>query len=491
MTADEGAPARAAWGVVAAATAGGAALRFYALARHSLWLDEVSTARDSATFATALAQDFHPPLHYLVTALFQALFGDGALALRAPAALAGTAAIPLAALAAHRLLGRREVAACAAVLVAVLPVFVFFSREARMYPLWLAATLVAVAGLATLVREPSSKRALALYWGGAFAAQLTHHYAAFYALGLFAAAWVLTGDHPLRKTRAELLRLAFWHAPFALAAGVGVVVLAAHHGGGLLHEVSEGLSVDREDPLAYALAQLLFFESWVYRPRAGAALWAKGLLLLALVFAVVAALARDERTGPRRALALALLLFLPLGLIAGLPIRGYARLLLPTAGLFTFVLAYAIAWPALRFGRRYLLSSGALLVGLLALVSPHLQHVYTREVEPWNDVCARLTARARAGEIVYVVPEYMDRPLLRCFARDDVKVQRVPDEKLGVRPHNAAGLARGAPGAWVVYTRQGKRDPEGALARDLARLFPAHERWAPHPQAVVLHFTSR
>src|SRR5205809_87867 len=87
---------------VAAITIVGAAIRFATLGQQSLNHDEAVTA------ARVLHPDFlqsmqvvingerSPPLYYAVIWLWTQVFGSGAVALRFPSAIAGTAVIPLA-----------------------------------------------------------------------------------------------------------------------------------------------------------------------------------------------------------------------------------------------------------------------------------------------------------------------------------------------------------------------------------------------------------
>lgn len=115
------------------------------LGRDSIWGDEgVSWMQASAGFADMLrltAGDNYPPLHNVVLWVTMRLAGDGEAALRLPSALAGMATI-LAVFALGRELGGTRAGLFAALALAVMPLEIVQSRNARMYTLFsLTATL--------------------------------------------------------------------------------------------------------------------------------------------------------------------------------------------------------------------------------------------------------------------------------------------------------------------------------------------------------------
>jgi 4-amino-4-deoxy-L-arabinose transferase-like glycosyltransferase len=200
--------------LVAAITAGGAVLRFAFLGRQPLSRDEAFTVlavhKPLGSLLSVIAHDSAPPLSYLLQhAIISVWGGNGGL--RALSALAGTAAIPIAAALGRRLGGRRVGLWCAAT-VALFPSLVLASRDARMYAL--ATTLVLASTLAVwrLVERPTWGRA-ALYAACTAAALVTNYFTAFAVIGQLAAVIViLRAPAPAR-----------WRA--LVAAGVAVVPL--------------------------------------------------------------------------------------------------------------------------------------------------------------------------------------------------------------------------------------------------------------------------
>lgn len=132
------------------AIAAGAFLRFDGLGVPSYWLDEIlgqrlTTAAASGPWWRWLAgfAEEHGPLYY-ATQLAARMFGSTEAAGRLPAALLGLAAIALVWLAVRQ---RDAVAAAAAaILLAVSPLHVYYSREARPYALlmFLTAALIVI-----------------------------------------------------------------------------------------------------------------------------------------------------------------------------------------------------------------------------------------------------------------------------------------------------------------------------------------------------------
>jgi hypothetical protein len=165
-----------------------------------------------------LAQDVHPPLHFVLLQGWLALFGDSALALRGLSALFGVAAV----LALHRAClaacggaltpGARAAAAWAAGLAAVHASQVDPGRNARMYSLGLL--LAALCALLLWRAVAEGRTVLWLGYGAAAAAFCATHYYALFTLAS-QLAWLL-GVAVLRTRRSgrtaalPLLRGLLW-----------------------------------------------------------------------------------------------------------------------------------------------------------------------------------------------------------------------------------------------------------------------------------------
>src|SRR5262245_22650432 len=106
--------------------------------RESLWLDELHTAWCAVGSLDELAQRAaignQGPLFYWLEWLLLGLFGPSELALRLPSFLAGSM-LPMAVYFFARRLGTAGMGVLAAALVAVDPLGIFYSSEARPYAL--------------------------------------------------------------------------------------------------------------------------------------------------------------------------------------------------------------------------------------------------------------------------------------------------------------------------------------------------------------------
>jgi mannosyltransferase len=163
----------------------GGALRVATLGTQSLWFDEAVTARlmrmdVHALLAAIPHSESSPPLYYVLAWLSSRLLGIGEVALRALPALLGTATIP-AVWALGRRLGGDRAGLAAAVLVAVNPMLVWFSQEARAYAL--LALLGALSALLWLRALELPRAGRLLGWGAVAALALATHYFAVFLVG--------------------------------------------------------------------------------------------------------------------------------------------------------------------------------------------------------------------------------------------------------------------------------------------------------------------
>jgi len=151
------------WGLLCLALLLGTLLRCYRLGAQSLWHDEGNSARlverSLRLIVEGAAGDIHPPGYYLLLRGWWLLTGNTEFALRSFSALCGVLTIAVAA-ALGRQAGGWATATGAAWLVAIHPLAVYYSQEARMYALLglvAALTLWAAARLIATLQEPSPK----------------------------------------------------------------------------------------------------------------------------------------------------------------------------------------------------------------------------------------------------------------------------------------------------------------------------------------------
>ncbi len=213
----------AAFWIVAGLTALAAALRFATLGAQAYHHDEVVTASRvlRGDFAHAMEavgfSESAPPLYYALAWLWTQLTGTGEVGLRSLSALAGVATVPVAYLLGAELRERRA-GYLAAALVAVNPMLLWYSQEARGYALLVLFTsLAALYFVRALGEAPSRGPGNLRLWGVFSALALATHYFAIFPVAL-EVAWLLW-----RHRRRALAGL--W---IPVAAGLALTPLLVH-----------------------------------------------------------------------------------------------------------------------------------------------------------------------------------------------------------------------------------------------------------------------
>jgi uncharacterized membrane protein len=124
--------------------------RFFMLGSQSLWMDEamvyLQTKGDSifVVYSKVFSHGGHiGPFFHILNYLFSLLFGYSEWALRAPSAIYGTVSVVLVYKIAQELKNNR-IALLSSILLAISPVHVWYSQEARMYSLWIMLILFTV-----------------------------------------------------------------------------------------------------------------------------------------------------------------------------------------------------------------------------------------------------------------------------------------------------------------------------------------------------------
>lgn len=194
----------------------GFAVRFASLGVQSYHHDEVITVARviPGGFAHMLEEvkrsESNPPLYYVLAWGWAKLFGTGEVAIRSLSALFGLGTVPIAYLIGAELSNRRA-GLIGAAIVAVNPMLIWYSQEARSYAL---LVFFAAASLLFFARALRTRKTADLaLWALASALALCSHYFAVFAVGI-EALWLLVA---LRDR---------WRAVLPAVLGVGAVGLA-------------------------------------------------------------------------------------------------------------------------------------------------------------------------------------------------------------------------------------------------------------------------
>jgi 4-amino-4-deoxy-L-arabinose transferase-like glycosyltransferase len=250
---------------VAALTALAAALRFSTLGLQSYRHDEAVTAGRvlvssfTGTMHLVWTSESTPPLYYALAWLWSHLFGVHEVGLRSLSAIFGTATVPVSYLAGRELIGRRAGLVVAAI-VAVNPILVWYSQDARAYAL---LVLFSTAGLLFFLRARSGS-ARDLGWWAAFSAlALATHYFAIFPIAI-EAGWLLVSARPLHRVARALAALAVAGlalAPIALhqAQGSNNDWIASFHIARRLHDAGIAFLAGETGLLKHALVPIALF----------------------------------------------------------------------------------------------------------------------------------------------------------------------------------------------------------------------------------------
>jgi hypothetical protein len=213
------------WWPLAALLVVAAVLRFATIDLQSLWYDEAFTPIRvlhnglGATLRTVVHTENTPPLYYILLWAWSRVFGTGAIALRSLSAFAGLGTVAVAwALGIE--LGSRRIATVLAAIVAVNPLFVWYSQEARAYILLAFFGALSYLFFERARRRPAS-RPLVLWAAFSVLALLTHYFSVF----------LIAPEAALLLWRARSRRAALLATGAVALAGAALLPLIISQGG--------------------------------------------------------------------------------------------------------------------------------------------------------------------------------------------------------------------------------------------------------------------
>jgi mannosyltransferase len=394
-------------------------LRLWGLDARGLWQDEIFTAAIASAentlsevvsiplYNTALPA---PPLYFLVTHAFLHV-GDNDFLLRFPALSFGVLGVAATYVVGARLFGRGE-GLVGALLLAVAPLHLRYSQDARFYTLQVLLSLLSAYFLYRAVFGSERK------WYAGFAVcsilNLYNHLFAFFVLAaevLFVAGlWAVGALARLRARQSPGGREAAYTASLdrggalafvgsltiiALAYAPMIPHLARGLGGGKgLGDVGLGLTLNTT-----LVPQAL--DSWGLGPG-----WRILILLVPFLLGLIAS-ARDGR----RALWLACCWFVvPLAILVILPAGHnfrprYVLFLLPlylvllARGLTATVSLLSQRWTGSRW-RFQAVGVGVLLAGIGAMTVPAVQAYYQEDRVDWRGVSALVAGQMGPGDVI-------------------------------------------------------------------------------------------
>jgi 4-amino-4-deoxy-L-arabinose transferase-like glycosyltransferase len=372
-----------------------ALLRFATLDAKGLWEDEAGTAFLARMDLVSMLGEIYrwentPPLFFLLTSGWVKLFGTGEVGLRSLAALFGVAVVPV-----GYLLGREFVSPRTGLftsgLLAVNPLLIWYSQEARAYSLLVLTGALALWFCARATANLRS-RDLTLWALAASLSLATHYFAVFLVIPEIL--WLL---YALGRRRAVLVAIG---ATIGVGAALLPLALAQSH---------EKAAWIAQMGLAGRVVQipgifLVGFESPLPLLTAGVAALLAG-------YGIWLLLRRADKAARKRALiaagvgAAAILLPLVLALI-GLDFFNYKNVI---ASVVPLTVAVAAGFAAPRAGRRGIGAATALAALSLAVVAATAwEPKYHREA--WREA-ARALGPPGGPRAVVATPTHGEGPL--------------------------------------------------------------------------------
>jgi mannosyltransferase len=416
-------------------------LRVGTLGRRSLWGDEVATLRISALEMNdiiTIQWDQHPPLYYLLMHHWIPLV-QGEFLLRLPSALAGAAAVPLLYWLTREWSGQWS-AMASAWFLAIMPLHIWYSQEARMY------ALVCTLGLAsTLFYTLAIRRKKPLIWSAWIVmtvAGLYTHYSmlllAFTQIGLLGPLWKASNSNrtALWIALLALLLVSLLFVPQARTF-VRQLVLSGWQGGYYYMAVQSMLSK----------WGILISPSQLYT-----AIGVTAALVLGIgVFSTNVLLSRLKQTqvGTRlilAALAVYVLILIATAIPRGLGIKRQLLILLP----------YALGGiAALISPSPYRTRLLAVLILVTLPVTGHI--VAVREQEAWRDVAQLVENSEEPQDIILFDPSWRQHDF-DYYYRGDVPRQRIGEKDV---PETLINIIASHQRVWLVQYI----DPPGKVQR--------------------------
>lgn len=449
------------WGAAVGVVLLGAALRLHHLGVESLWRDEGTSVllaqSDVPQILADRARMCHAPLYFVLLHEWVGIAGTGEAAVRLLSAIFGIACLPMIMALAGRLLRNRWAALASAFLMAVAPVQIYHSQEARMYCM---AVFLAMASMFFFVALLRRDRAWDLIGYLLCTALLvyTHNSAWFVVLVQNAAVIVYrprSGPHRGIRNRRWVLGqvvLAGLFAPWGLYTACAPRTQTLT-GGVEYDELLSGLvSHAGSSPLLIvcAAASLIFFlrlRAGTGAPQPPAPEGGRSVLRWL----------RRLESDPAGKGYFLLAWLLTAEVVLGLAACLFGFQTKPRYGLVGSPALYVMVGGGLAMLPKLSLRV-ALTAGLAALSAVQLHDYYgVRQKEQWREVAAFIESRARPGDVVLFTVKRREWYIRACYdyygRRQDLvkgpfpKMVRMPDGHKTL-PDDWAGAGKDR--LWVV-----------------------------------------
>lgn len=409
VSADESREQRLALFALAAVTLVALALRLYLYGGNPAWTDEVETRMhafgpwDGPWQAARRGWPLTQGLGFFALWKLLALAGLGGRELRLPSVLLGAAAVPLVYLLARRWLSRRS-ALLAAAFLALSPLHIRYSREARAYAL-VTVEFISFAILLLRASDRPSPRRLA----------------SAAALGIFFG-WTVYGGVLVAAAGWSTLWLQRRTRAIFAAAAVTLTMLAVPLVLALLGARGDGPTVP---PTPMSLARAEAFLGWF---GFGLAVPARAGVWLMPLLAVSGLIRLGRRARADVALLLAVAI-VPVVVLAALPSRYpfFVRYAIQLAPLLAIGAAFAVDGAVRWIGPAVHVLSLLLLV---AVAWQPISQLYHERWTAWDEVGRLISENAAPGDPVWVL---VDNPPLVYWGDEEIAALHLDRERVGIK----------------------------------------------------------
>jgi mannosyltransferase len=391
-----------------------ATLRLVGLGAESLWGDELVSVfllrRHWLEILTGRLE-FNQPFYYLIMHFWARAFGESEFSLRFPSAAFGVATVFVTFMLARHLVNV-WIALGATLLVAVSPVLIWYSQEARLYAF---TTFLLLVSTYLLIRYLETARTpfLLAYAGTAFVGFATHYYFLPFVVAhnLVAIVW-------LANTRrwGDLIK---WLAAQLIVPLVLFIRISA-----LLEDVAARGENAFTIPPASFLLQFISAVGLSDPDLGGPLSLVIAVWTMVILACAVAIWRRDKITVLITVCLLATIQFAVGGLFFGLPLA--MRYMVPTIPLWMTITCYGFAWLTSKLAlenplaRLSLVTLGVGLVLGLTLASWN-QQLITPTKQQWREAAIYVESEALPSDVLYVLPSRQFRQLDFYLERPDWK----------------------------------------------------------------------
>ncbi len=387
----------------------GLVLRFYNLGKESLWLDEaasyfISNSTSIGDVWTAAFNDHHPPLHFISLWAVR-LLGSSEFWLRFPSACAGIITIVVIFLLVREI-ANEKAGLISALLLAVSPLHIYYSQEARMYAF--AVLFVAISYYAFFKACKSRQWYDWTLFGVACAAALySHFYTGFATITLFIGYFIIRfNDFDFSKWQGKISSInSIIPSDFKsfIFGGAVALLLIIPIIGSFLNQSQYFIGNTYNWGLSIWSIPFATFSAFSF---------SNDIVMIFFIILMIAGFWMTWRLNKNTAIALGVFLFIPviisMYMSSSIPFNIRYHMYLIT--IFLVIVGIGIERLAILLNPDKGIYVALILIILLSVL-PLSAYYAGYHKEDWRTFSSNLQNITQHGDIIVPLPGYMDQPL--------------------------------------------------------------------------------